>query len=601
MEKRRASMNQPAFNAVPTSEPSSNRDSTIGRDAAETTISELAAGAVDRTSKNKPKIPLLVLAPSLVIAALAAVLLPVCMVLLLTSQQSTTDLSNSYLSSIMSNTQLKVNHSIDGARFASATVGRLPATALAMMDQTNLLSEKPTWQLMGRLFQDQSLDGVQCYTASFKPNAGPEISFDTVSFTYLTVSRSFVPPYSNAALGISDYHDLGNARQFALNQSTLEIINGTNALGNDTNGIWPQIYALHWDMTFSNAIQELLQPVPRMNPFLGYTLNQQGLYGFAISQVFAAPTNPAFLYACGAVIVVDYNLNNLLVEIAKSSTSAVIALLRNNANMTLLTTSSVELTYAQVLAGNVSSDDLSQAIRAEVRARYPSIAAIKAQGSGQNFAATVMGASWIIQVDSVTFTEYSQDVLGLVVAIPRKAIFSKIDSAKSRSIGIAAGLSVGIALIMAVIFALIVTPLRHLAKAMGMLTQMDFAALDNGKILEEQSYISEIRGVQNSFSTMVKAFAGGIKKNRELQQTRGIKQTRVTTKKFSKHFRTRELLGKRFAINVNLFQRATSAFSSGAGVRLKVKIAMRWGESVHKGKYGDPGHARAPAEFDNAK
>ncbi|KAJ3154020.1 hypothetical protein HDU89_008889 [Geranomyces variabilis] len=526
MAMRRASMSPSEFNAVPTSDSvSSYRSSTVGKDAAETTISELAAGAVDRTSKTKPKIPLLLLAPSLVVAALAAVLLPVCLVLLNTSQQSTTDLSQSYLSSIMANTQLKIFHSIDGARFASAAVGRLPATAVAMQDQTDLLSEKPTWQLMGRLYQDWSLDGVQCYTASFKPNAGPEISFDTVSFTYLTVSISFVKPYSNAALGVSDFHDLGNARQFGLNQDTLEIVNGTNKTGIDTNGMIPNIYAIRWDMTFSNAIRELLQPVPRIKPFLGFTKNQQGLEGMAINQVFAAPTNPSFLYACGAVIVIGYNLNKLLVEIAKSSTSAVISLLRNDANMTMLTTSSKELTYTQVLGGQKSEDDLSQALRAEVRSRYADIAAIQAQGPGQNFEATVMGSSWIIQVGNVTLTDYSQDVLGLVVAIPHSAVFSKIDSAKSRSIGIAAGLSVGIALIMAVIFALVVTPLRHLAKAMGMLTQMDFAALDNGRILEEQSYISEIRGVQNSFSTMVKAFAGGIKKNRELAHTRGIKQT----------------------------------------------------------------------------
>ncbi|KAJ3156630.1 hypothetical protein HDU86_003854 [Geranomyces michiganensis] len=523
MALRKASMSPSEFNPVPTSDTlPSHRNSSV-TDAGETPISELAAGAVDRTSRNKFKIPLLVLAPALVVIALAVVLLPVCMVLLITSEQSTTSLSQSYLDSIMQNTQLRVDRFVDGPRFASTAIGRLPATAQAMQNRMSLLDEKPTWQLMARLFQDNGLDGVQCYTASFKPGLGPKVNFDTIDFTYLTVSLSFVKPYSNAALGLSDLHDQGNARQFGLDQNTLEIVNGTN--GNDTNGVWPNIYAKHWDMTFSNAIQELMKPVPRRKPFLGFTKNQQGLYGFAISQVFAAPTDPSFLYACGAAIVIDYNLNKLLVEIAKSSTSAVISLLRNDVNMTLLTTSSRELSYDQVLAGQQSTDDLSQAIRAQVRARYATIAAIQAQGPGQLFEATVMGASWIIQVDSVTFTEYAQDVLGLVVAIPHSAIFYKIDIAKKRSVGIAAGLSVGIALIMAVIFALIVTPLRHLAQAMGLLTQMDFAALDNGKILEERSYISEIRGVQSSFSTMVKAFAGGIKRNRELAQTRGIKQT----------------------------------------------------------------------------
>ncbi|KAJ3156085.1 hypothetical protein HDU86_004053 [Geranomyces michiganensis] len=96
-------------------------------------------------------------------------------------------------------------------------------------------------------------------------------------------------------------------------------------------------------------------------------------------------------------------------------------------------------------------------------------------------------------------------------------IFARIDSAQKKSIGLAIGLSIGIGMLMALLFALIVTPLRRLAHAMGLLTTLDFTSLHKGDILEQKSAISEIRNVQGTFSTMVKAFAGGIKQNRDLQ------------------------------------------------------------------------------------
>ncbi|KAJ3170400.1 hypothetical protein HDU88_009029 [Geranomyces variabilis] len=52
---------------------------------------------------------------------------------------------------------------------------------------------------------------------------------------------------------------------------------------------------------------------------------------------------------------------------------------------------------------------------------------------------------------------------------------------------------------------------------MGLLTSLDFTSLHKGDILEQKSAITEIRNVQGTFSTMVKAFAGGIKQNRDLQ------------------------------------------------------------------------------------
>ncbi|KAJ3161043.1 hypothetical protein HDU86_007662 [Geranomyces michiganensis] len=99
----------------------------------------------------------------------------------------------------------------------------------------------------------------------------------------------------------------------------------------------------------------------------------------------------------------------------------------------------------------------------------------------------------ILLVGRVKFTTYDSDQLVVVLGVPRASIFSRIDSAQKKSLGLAIGLSVGIGLLMALLFALIVTPLRRLAHAMGLLTSLDFASLHKGDVLEQKSAISEVK------------------------------------------------------------------------------------------------------------
>ncbi|KAJ3273886.1 hypothetical protein HK104_004216 [Borealophlyctis nickersoniae] len=84
-------------------------------------------------------------------------------------------------------------------------------------------------------------------------------------------------------------------------------------------------------------------------------------------------------------------------------------------------------------------------------------------------------------------------------------------------------------LLAAIIFIMVAYPLAQLARAMKTLTNLDFASLEKSKVLENRSLLLEARtkrsnittrcglyNVQVTFSTMVKAFAGGIKKNKEM-------------------------------------------------------------------------------------
>ncbi|KAI8814397.1 hypothetical protein BJ742DRAFT_734192 [Cladochytrium replicatum] len=82
---------------------------------------------------------------------------------------------------------------------------------------------------------------------------------------------------------------------------------------------------------------------------------------------------------------------------------------------------------------------------------------------------------------------------GLVVAMPKRALL-------------------GIAL---TIYA--VQPLKRIIQDMGKATNFDFSMLSSGKF-DESGVFSEVRQLQKTFNTMMKAFAGSIKQNREIRQ-----------------------------------------------------------------------------------
>ncbi|KAJ3121411.1 hypothetical protein HK098_003672 [Nowakowskiella sp. JEL0407] len=123
------------------------------------------------------------------------------------------------------------------------------------------------------------------------------------------------------------------------------------------------------------------------------------------------------------------------------------------------------------------------------------------------------GARWMTVVSKVQFE--TPDVFYLVVAIPRKDFFGLVDSSIQQGITVssifaALGIVVGLGIIVGVLL-----PLRKLKKNIEKVTDFDFTLLSTGG-LEENSVFSEVKAVQRTFNVMVKAFAGAIRRNREL-------------------------------------------------------------------------------------
>ncbi|KAJ3299454.1 hypothetical protein HK104_008810 [Borealophlyctis nickersoniae] len=103
----------------------------------------------------------------------------------------------------------------------------------------------------------------------------------------------------------------------------------------------------------------------------------------------------------------------------------------------------------------------------------------------------------------------------LVVAIPRKDFFSRIDTAQKTAIIVAVAVAVVGAVVVSLAAFAALRPLHSLASSMKQLTMFDFSSLEGG-ILDNRSLILEIRHLQETFSSMVSAFSVSIKKDRSL-------------------------------------------------------------------------------------
>ncbi|KAJ3081103.1 hypothetical protein HK102_002583, partial [Quaeritorhiza haematococci] len=94
--------------------------------------------------------------------------------------------------------------------------------------------------------------------------------------------------------------------------------------------------------------------------------------------------------------------------------------------------------------------------------------------------------------------------------------FGDIDRANKDAIIVVVVVTLGVVLIIGGVMWWIVTPLSILAQAMKRLTVFGFAALQEGKLLDVRSFVAEISYIQETFGTMVRAFAGGIRTNKLL-------------------------------------------------------------------------------------
>ncbi|KAJ3408138.1 hypothetical protein HDV05_005138 [Chytridiales sp. JEL 0842] len=131
--------------------------------------------------------------------------------------------------------------------------------------------------------------------------------------------------------------------------------------------------------------------------------------------------------------------------------------------------------------------------------------------------ANLNGQPYIIATKKI-FMPVSNQQYSLVVTVPRADFYGRSDTSFRNAIIISACLGATGLILVAILSYLASIPLKRLAYSMAQLTKFDFSVLENGA-LEHTSFIAELNQVEGTFLTMVKAFAAGIKKNKELMST----------------------------------------------------------------------------------
>ncbi|KAJ3091126.1 hypothetical protein HK102_001594 [Quaeritorhiza haematococci] len=244
--------------------------------------------------------------------------------------------------------------------------------------------------------------------------------------------------------------------------------------------------------------------------------------------------------ACGFTMFADNRFRDLLDSIQGELSRAIILFddkgaitatsLGKRSTQTCIGTCDINQRIDQT---NRTFDSISEGVRTELKAIYNSSFSSIPVNIPQIWERRINGTDFIISVMALNLTKVDKYILATVV--PREDVFGQIDAANRNTIIIFVVVTVAVVGVIAPLIWMILKPLHKLAVAMERLTQFEFSVLESGTLLDIRSMVTEIANIQNAFSTMVKAFAGGIRTNRLIINGSG---GATTTAMSDKNFKT---------------------------------------------------------------
>ncbi|KAJ3164745.1 hypothetical protein HDU88_005181 [Geranomyces variabilis] len=485
----------------------------------EANISDLAKSSGRKEAKSwLPAVPITVLAPILVALALTATLLPNTFVINQASQDSTTYISQKYLKLLMVKTKADAE-----------------APLLKIEPVVNFLGESP--RIVDMFSAPQPLVNLVNNVAN-NPGYNADIintkgvyNVTTLDYAYF----SWATPDQQVAWAMDPTTYLPITTR----------VDPTAANGYLQN---PVMYQVSNIVPGPGLMQLGLIP-PAQSPFFSVT-EEGGLVVGYISQQFWAAGNDRSttlpLFTCVGGLVVTTTWISMLHQ-AKPLDSAVVAMFNSSAlgvlgssNM-LVQNTAIPQADGSVLYGQPIVDDLTAAFQVQMSKMY--LAAFKCNEfipyvaeatsivqANPSYELSVAGTTWIVNVDIVLLG--SNDYALLMLAVPRSElrptdpprafhkVYGEIDRARTKAQRLSIGISCAMAFIVAGVFVLVVLPLMALVRQMTQLTKFDFGSLESSGALDKRSWVWELRQVQIVFSMMVKAFAGAIKKNKDMVASR---------------------------------------------------------------------------------
>ncbi|KAJ3318257.1 hypothetical protein HDU76_000881 [Blyttiomyces sp. JEL0837] len=126
----------------------------------------------------------------------------------------------------------------------------------------------------------------------------------------------------------------------------------------------------------------------------------------------------------------------------------------------------------------------------------------------------IAGDTWIVNTATM-YTPHSGQPYQIFLCVLRSDYYGASEAAFKKALIIAIVLTVVGLIFVVGLGYFAVRPLQSLVVSMQTLTHFDFSVLENGD-LTNRSLIKEIYQVENTFITMVKAFAAAIRNNKEL-------------------------------------------------------------------------------------
>ncbi|KAI8814399.1 hypothetical protein BJ742DRAFT_766199 [Cladochytrium replicatum] len=493
------------------------------RTSGEATINELAAHATNRETKKGilPGIPFVIAMPTVLVCALAAGIIPAIVIILNTAQSSVNDLTS----------QIIVVTALSG-------MTRWVQYMQAIMTATSVFTDSPVISsfMTAKVRGFQNDPNVNLYGLNYYNNIGGNISRQNI-----TGELESLPADPT----------LRNATQFAIYNSTTvcyidysatyaQCINVNTTTGVAYGSSFKNPFINFGDPAYQAAGGQyrVLETCPRTGRW--QAIQNGGVPRFTHARCATKDAGGRSAYVCLTGFFQDRSVLTsvspvgisriflLANEFQLAAANVPVELRTSNPNSTALVnaTASNDTVIAELSTNLVAlyGGGVSKFIPISINSTNSfsilssNIVPFKLQSDNNE--------EWATIALKVQLTVGEQ--FGLVVAMPKSQFIGAIESSKARgtvsaAISASVGALLGIAL---TIYA--VQPLKRIIQDMGKATNFDFSMLSSGKF-DESGVFSEVRQLQKTFNTMMKAFAGSIKQNREMNSKMRTTQSQANS------------------------------------------------------------------------
>ncbi|KAJ3132785.1 hypothetical protein HDU90_006673 [Geranomyces variabilis] len=480
----------------------------------EDNVAALAKESARKDAAHRlPAIPLTVLAPLIIVMTLIGSLVPAYVYLIRGMNDAVTLLSQEYLTGVMTSVNMQIVGSSKRLEPISLFYTGNPEVRAALVGTTpnnTLQTASFVPQMINMHYKNPGVDVIAISRPMWKDGYGPgdPVNVNTVQLLQVStfnigILAFYRYDYQSSVLASVYKAPASNASSYAI---TSIPFNHANLFADSMS-----------------VRQPLGQPGTqiRRSPYFNVFVDtgRNTTIAYTSSQSFANSTAALPDYYCSVGQRVDVTWNNIL-RTARPNNNSIVAVFKQDWTVGGSSAESPDSTGRLSAVGYVFTmtvvDPLTLAFQQYLKDNYQSNFYAIATSDITTSEVVIAGTRWIMLTQAMHMSSYSDQDYLLVTAIPRSDVYGSIDHSRTQALSISLGIASGMAVLSVILFILVVIPLFKLARAMNILTKLDFGQLEKSNVLDDRSFIWEVRKVQEVFGLMVKAFAGGLKRNKAM-------------------------------------------------------------------------------------